>query len=251
MCRLSQILAAVALSVGALSLATTVYAQSTTNLPIRGVVRALTTASISTDLAVPIKELNFRKGQEFKKGVVLAAFDCARFEAERGALMAERKVQSLTVSNNLSLLKLNAIGHFDLEISKAKLNKADAEVSRLNVRLARCIVKAPFDGKVAEVATHQYETPKTGVPFIKIIESGKLEIDFIVPSKWLSWIKPGTTFSFRIDETAKTYEGIVARLGALVDPVSQTVEVRGRFLGTNKGLLSGMSGSARFLGSGS
>lgn len=247
--KLRQVLAVFTLSVGAVSLSTLTLAQSTTNLPIRGVVRAVNTAAISTDLSVPIKTLNFHKGQGFKKGATLADFDCVRFEAERGALLAERKVHSLTVANNLSLLKLNAIGQFDLEVSKARLSKADAEVNRLNVRLSQCVVKAPFDGKVAEVVTRQYETPKTGVPFIKIIETGKLEIDFIIPSKWLGWVNQGTSFSFRIDETAKTYEGVVVRLGASVDPVSQTVEVRGRFSNANEGLLSGMSGSARFIGS--
>ncbi len=232
--------------VGAILATAPAYAQASNNLPIRGVVRAVNIAAISTDLLLPIKVLNFRKGQSFKKGQVLATFDCTRLEAERGALLAERKIQALTVQNNLSLLKLNAIGKFDLEISAAKLSRADAEVNRLNVRLARCVIKAPFDGKVANTVTRRYETPRSGVPFIEIIETSKLQVDFIVPSKWLAWVKTGTKFAFRIDETGKTYDGQVLRLGALVDPVSQTVEVRGRFEGISPELLSGMSGSASF-----
>ncbi len=231
---------------GLMTMSVSGFAQTSSNLPIRGVVRALNTASISTDLQVPIKILNFRKGQGFKKGVTLVTFDCARFQAERMVLLAERKVQALSVDNNLSLFKLNAIGQFDLEISKAKLSKADAEVNRMDVRLKNCVVKAPFDGQVAVTETYQYETPKAGVPFIKIIETSKLEIDFIVPSKWLAWMKTGTKFSFRIDETGKTYEGRVLRLGASVDPVSQTIEVRGQFSGKTDQLFSGMSGAANF-----
>lgn len=247
----SQNLATTVIVAGLVSMSVSGFAQTSSNLPIRGVVRALNTASISTDLQVPIKTLNFRKGQSFKKGVTLAIFDCARFKAERLSLLAERKVQALSVDNNLSLFKLNAIGQFDLEISKAKLSKADADVNRLDVRLKNCIVKAPFDGQMAETVTYQYETPKIGVPFIKIIQTSKLEIDFIVPSKWLAWMKTGTKFSFRIDETGKTYEGSVLRLGASVDPVSQTIEVRGRFSGETGQLFSGMSGSANFDGPGS
>jgi len=242
---------AIAVLVGTVFASGTVYAQSDNGLPIRGVVRALNTAAISTDLLLPIKKLNFRKGQEFKRGQVLAAFDCSRLEAERGALLAERKVQLLTVQNNLSLLKLNAIGKFDLEISKARFSKADAEVNRLDVRLARCVIKAPFDGKVASSVTLQYETPRAGVPFVEIVETSKLEVDFIVPSKWLAWLKTGTKFSVRIDETAKSYSGQVLRLGATVDPVSQTIEIRGRFTGETNDLLAGMSGSAKFDGPGS
>ena len=236
---------------GMLALSANAYAQTASNLPIRGVVRAVNVAAISTDLLVPIRQLNFRKGQKFRKGQTLVTFDCARFEAERGALLAERKVQSLTVENNLSLLKLNAVGQFELEISKAKLDKADAEIKRLDVRLSRCVVKAPFDGQVAETSTLQFETPQAGVPFIKIIETSQLEIDFIVPSNWLAWLRPKAKFSFRIDETGKTYDGQVLRLGAAVDPVSQTVEVRGRFSDLSEELFSGMSGTASFDGPGS
>jgi len=229
----------------------TTIAQNADSFPVRGVVRALNTAAISTDLSVPIKKLHYRQGENFKKGDTLIEFDCARFFAERGILVAEQEIQYLTYKNNLTLQKHSAIGEFDVEISKGKVNKADAEISRLDVRLARCKVKAPFDGQVEETATLQYETPKPGTPFINITEVGKLEIDFIVPSKWLSWIGPGTKFSFKLDENSKTYEGLVSRLGASVDPVSQTIEIRGKFLKENKGLFAGMSGSGKFIGPGS
>ena len=71
-----QSLAGMVFSASVVFLSVTVMAQSATNLPIRGVVRAVNTAAISTDLAVPIKKLNFRKGQGFKKDDVLVAFDC-------------------------------------------------------------------------------------------------------------------------------------------------------------------------------
>ena len=223
----------------------------TSNLPIRGVVRAINTAAISTDLSVPIKQLHYRQGESFKKGDALIEFECDRFVAERGILLAEQEIQALTYKNNLTLQTHNAIGEFDVEISQAKVRKAVAEVNRLDVRLAQCTVKAPFDGRVEETVVLQYETPKPGVPFIKVIEFGKLEIDFIVPSKWTSWIKPGTNFSFKLDENSKTYAGQVIRLGASVDPVSQTIEIRGRFAEQNKGVFAGMSGSAKFVVPGS
>lgn len=226
-------------------------AQSTQNLPIRGVVRAVNTAAISTDLQVPIQRLYYKKGESFKSGDTLVKFDCARFAAEKNTLQAERKVQYLTYKNNQTLLKHRAIGEFDVEISKAKVGKADAEIRRLDVRLSTCTVKAPFDGRIRDTPVLQYETPKPGAPFIEIIDTGDMAIDFIVPSNWLAWMKIGTKFSFRIDETKKTYDGQVSRLGASVDPVSQTIEIRGAFAGKPKGVFVGMSGSARFFGPGS
>ncbi len=221
-------------------------AQDATQLPIRGVVRAVNTAAISTSLVVPIKTLPFREGQSFKKGDLLVSFKCEHLVAERSTLLAERKIQSLTYENNKTLLKHRAIGQFDVQISKAKVNKADAEIKRLDVRIGQCKILAPFSGKVEEALVRQYETPKSGVPFIKIIETGAHEIELIVPSKWLSWLKVGAKFNFLIDETGKSFRGIVSRLGAAVDPVSQTVEVKGKLSNADDSVLVGMSGSGQF-----
>ena len=60
------------------------------------------------------------------------------------------KIQSLTHQNNITLLKHSAIGEFDVLISKAKVTKADAEIMRLEVRIAQCVVKAPSDGRIEE-----------------------------------------------------------------------------------------------------
>lgn len=221
-------------------------AQEANQLPIRGVVRALNTAAISTDLVVPIKALPFREGQSFKKGDILVSFDCARLIAERATLQAERRIQSLTYQNNQTLLKHRAIGEFEVQISQAKVAKADAQIKRLEVRISQCNVRAPFDGRIEEELVRQYETPKSGVPYIKIIESGASEIELIVPSKWLAWLKIGAKFNFTVDETGKSFNGIVSQLGAAVDPVSQTVEVKGKLINADDSVLVGMSGAGQF-----
>jgi RND family efflux transporter MFP subunit len=236
----------IGLAVLAFEPANSASAQSDSPLPIRGVVRALNVAAISSDLTIPIKKIVFREGETFKRGDVLVEFDCGRLLAEKSALLAERKVQSLTYRNNKTLLKHRAIGEFDVMISKAKVGKADAEIKRLDVRISQCSVAAPYDGKVDEIFVHQYETPKPGTPYIRIIATGGKELEFIVPSKWLAWLREGSKFSFTIDETGKTYHGTVSRLGASVDAVSQTIQIKGKLDNEPPEIFVGMSGSAKF-----
>lgn len=229
----------------------TLKAQDGSQLPIRGVVRALNSAAISTDLVFPIKSLPFREGEAFKTGDVLVKFDCARLNAERATLLAERKIQSLTHQNNRTLLKHRAIGQFDVQISKAKVTKADAEIKRLEVRISQCVVKAPFDGRIEEALVRQFETPKSGAPFIRIIESGEHEIELIVPSKWLAWLKAKDQFTFTIDETGKSFNAVISQLGVAVDPVSQTIEIKAKLLNGDASVIVGMSGAGLFVQPGS
>ncbi|MCB1417044.1 MAG: hypothetical protein KDJ64_11600, partial [Nitratireductor sp.] len=73
---------------------------------------------------------------------------------------------------------------------------------------------------------------------------------------WLRWLSPGRTFSFTVEETGRTIETSIDRIGAEVDPVSQTVVI---YAGVDKGktgakaggtedILAGMSGTASFHG---
>ena len=56
--------------------------------PIRGVVRAVRQATISSEAALRAVEVPFREGDRFKRGDLLVAFDCRRqiaeYEAGRG-----------------------------------------------------------------------------------------------------------------------------------------------------------------------
>ncbi len=79
-----------------------------------------------------------------------------------------------------------------------------------------------------------------------ILDTGVLELQMIVPSRWLAWIKPGQHFSVQIDELGKVVAGQVARIGARIDPVSQSIAITGVIDGSTAQLLPGMSGWATF-----
>lgn len=216
------------------------------NLPIRGVVRPLTQAIISTDIAAPVAKVGFKEGQSFKKGDVLIAFECHRYEAELAAAVAQMKEMQINVDTNTFLEKRDAANKQDLEISKARAAKASAEVDGLKARISQCVIEAPFDGRIADLGIREYEMPATGKPLIHILAAGELEIDLILPSNWLAWLKPGAEFKFLIDETRQSYDGAVTRIGASVDTISQTIKVTARFKDPTIDVLPGMSGSARF-----
>ncbi|OAN50677.1 hypothetical protein A6A04_17785 [Paramagnetospirillum marisnigri] len=64
----------------------------------------------------------------------------------------------------------------------------------------------------------------------------------MVPSKWLVWLKPGHAFQVAIDETGKIYPVKMVRIGARIDPISQSVKVTGAIGGHFPELFAGMSG---------
>jgi membrane fusion protein, multidrug efflux system len=220
-------------------------------LSARGVVKAVAEATISVDYAARIKKLSKREGQSFKAGDVLIAFDCRRYSAEVGAARATVRARELKMSNNRKLLQRGAIGANEVQISEAEFMQAEAEVTALQARTGSCDFKAPFDGLMVERIAQEHESPAPNQPLIKIVDTTRLEVEAIVPSKWLSWIKPGEEFQFVIDETGASVSAEVQRMGAVVDPISQTIKAYGVLKVKDPSVLPGMSGTATFTQAGS
>lgn len=221
-------------------------AAATDEEPARGVVRAEIEATISSELVAQISALPFKPGEAFRKGDVLVGFDCRRYEAELRAAKAEARASAITVQQDRHLLKRGAAGANDLAIAEAKLARAEAEADALEVRLAQCLIKAPFDGRVSDRPVDLFERPGANQPLLTIVKDGNLEIDLIVPSSWVVWLARDTPFTFSIDETGTRHQARIERIGAVVDPISRTLRVTGRLIGEAGVIRPGMSGSAIF-----
>jgi membrane fusion protein, multidrug efflux system len=216
------------------------------NVPVRGIIRALDQAALSTDLQARAVTIGFREGEAFKKGDLLIAFDCERYRAETQSAEAVAREMRLTLESNQQLEKFRAVGKQDVEISRARVDKAEAEARSLKSRVQQCDVFAPYDGRVAELSINQYEQPQANKPYLVIVGYSRLEIEVIVPSSWLSWVKPGTPLTFLVDETKNGYAAHIARIGASVDAVSQMAKVIATFDVPVSDVLPGMSGGAQF-----
>ncbi|QDY69703.1 efflux RND transporter periplasmic adaptor subunit [Qingshengfaniella alkalisoli] len=212
----------------------------------RGIVRAVQRAEIGNDLGFVLSRLPFREGDRFKKGDVLAAFDCRDLEAELRAAEALMQQEELTRANNARLAELNATGTFEVRLSEAKVAQSTAQVEAIHSRLDRCEIEAPFDGTVAAVYANAFELANPSEPFIEIVDTNDLEIDLLVPSDWLRWLSPGAEFDIAIDETGQELAARIIRIVPQVDAVSQTVKVIGQFSGPAENVLPGMSGPVRF-----
>jgi membrane fusion protein, multidrug efflux system len=213
---------------------------------VRGVVRALTEATVAVDYSAKVVRLPILEGMAFKQGQVLISFDCRKNNAEVVAAVAAVKSRDLVYRNNKKLQDRGAMGANEVQVSLADLEKARADVQAIRARTGSCDFKAPFSGRMVERIVQEHETPGPNQPLIKIVDTTRLEVEAIIPSKWLQWIKRGERFEFKIDETGETLTAEVLRTGAMVDPVSQTIQAYGAIVGRSQTVLPGMSGTAVF-----
>jgi membrane fusion protein, multidrug efflux system len=213
---------------------------------IRGVIKAKQESTIASKMTARIVNMPFSKGQSFRRGALLASFDCSTISAQLRAAQAATAAYQKTYETNAELDQYEAVGKNEVAVSKANLGKAAAEANAVKAQLSDCAVYAPFGGTVVEQIAHRGEVAASGQPLLKIQSGGDLEVELIVPSNWLTWLRPGATFAFLIDETGATITGAITQLGAAVDPVSKTIRVTGSVGAADSLILPGMSGSAKF-----
>lgn len=201
---------------------------------------------ISSELSAKISSLPLRDGEAFRAGQTLVAFDCALFQAQLGKAKAALETGRQTLAVQQRLTELNSTGALELQQAQGKVNEGQAEVAYMQATVSRCSIQAPFAGRVAKrlAANHQYVTP--GTPLLGLIDTSELELQLIVPSQWLTRLKVGSKFQVQVDELGKQIGARIVRIGARIDPVSQTVALTGVVEGSPAGLLPGMGGWATF-----
>jgi membrane fusion protein (multidrug efflux system) len=235
------------LSCGLLPLAGAQTLMPSTALPpnksTRVVVQSLMQATLSAEIAARIVQLPWRDGDSFKKGDTLVAFDCAIFEAQRDKVGAELKAANAKLENDRALERTRSIGALEVVLSEVSVSRAQAEMRMAQINTDRCVIQAPWSGRILQRRAQELEVAKLHQEVLSIVSTDALEVMAVVPGQWVRSLKPGQTFEVRIDETGSRHTAEVVALGSQVDAVSQTINVRAR-IARDARLLPGMTGTA-------
>ena len=212
----------------------------------RALVVASQQAVLSSELAAKIESIPVKEMQRFKKGDLLIQFDCSLYEAQKDVVSANANSALVKVESDEQMFQMRTIGKYDLELSKSEYEKAKAELLIAELNLKRCKISAPFDGAVEEILVNTFETIQPQVELMKIIQTDVLELEMVVSSEWISWLTIGHPIVVYIDEIQKEFNATVSGIGANVDPVSQTIQLKGTITDASPALLAGMSGRVLF-----
>jgi membrane fusion protein (multidrug efflux system) len=211
---------------------------------IRAQLTARNYTTLSSEASARIDRIATRVGEHFKKDDLLIVFDCATQRAQVARAKAVATQAEKTAAINQRLANLKSIGQLELDVSRAEVEKARADLAIADAAASKCEIAAPFNGITVEQKAQEFQYATPGQPLLEILDDRSLEVELIAPSRWLAWLKPGYAFQVHIDETDKTYAAGITRVGGRVDPVSQTIKVFGEIRGDAAELMAGMSGRA-------
>lgn len=202
--------------------------------------------TVVSQLVGQVNRLGGDIGSSINKGVPLVTFECSELEAKLKMSDAELASAREQHQAKVRLQGLNAAGEVEVSLAAAAVEKARAQIDVSKAQLKQCVIPAPFAGRIVKLHVRQFQGVTAGQPLVDLVSGGPLKVKLNAPSRWLAWLKNGTTFDIRIDETGKTYPAVVSAINGRVDAVSQSIELEARVNGSFPELLAGMSGNADF-----
>lgn len=221
---------------------------SMNSVQVRGQLVAQRAATLSMGIAGIIEAFPPALGEYVERGATLIALDCAAERAQRNSAAARLEAAESRLKVNERLGELNAVSGLELDLTRSERRVARAELVSIDAQLEKCGLTAPFAGRIVDREVRVHEFVKAGQPALRLVDQTALWIDFVAPSRWLRWLEEGASFEVVIDETGSRHSARVEAVVDEVDPVSQSVQVRGRFAEGAKTdqLLPGMSGDVVF-----
>jgi membrane fusion protein, multidrug efflux system len=124
------------------------------------------------------------------------------------------------------LLEIKAISQDEYDAAKSLQLVNEADKQLLQAQIAKTEIFAPFTGKIGlrTVSVGNYIASNTLIATIQQLDPVKVEFD--VPEKYSSFIKPGLEVSFGTDGSDSTFMARVYALESSITAETRTLKVR-------------------------
>lgn len=221
-------------------------------------------ADIKSEFTAVVEEVYVTEWVRVRKGMPLAKLDTREAEAALQAARAgflQAEVAETRASRELDrAMRLREAGlvteqgldeaRTALEASQAATAAARAQLQAAETRLAKAVLRAPFDGTVAYRGVNPGDRVENmgGEPLFRIVDNRLLELTVSVPSTALSSLRTGQPLEFSTEAIpGRTFCGKVQFINPSADPVSRSVKVVAHVPNDDETLRGGLFVKGRIL----
>ena len=232
----------------------------TTGPTLSGTLEPELAATVRAELGGSLTELRADDGQRVKRGQVLARIDDTSLQdayiSARAALRSAEATAQLARRNADRARRLNAAGAVadrEVEDAETSATTAEGQVADAKARLAtaskqlgKTVLRAPFDGVVANVTVSEGDVVQSGATLLSVLDPTTLRLEASVPAEDIAAVKPGTPVQFTVSGfEGRRFTGTVERVSPAVDPATRQVRVIVSLANLERSLVAGLFADGR------
>ncbi len=181
---------------------------------------------LRSEISAKVIKVFFKEGSKVKKGDLLVKMNDAEQQAQLQRAQYRQALAEQMENRQQQLFERKFSSQEEYDSAVTELNIVKADVQLIKAQIKKSEIRAPFDGTVGlrYVSEGSYITPATRIATLQ--DNGTLKIDFAIPEKYASLIKPGDKISFTIQGSSKNYVGTVYALDPKIDVATRTLNMR-------------------------
>jgi multidrug efflux system membrane fusion protein len=225
-----------------------------------GTITPLQTVQIKSMVTAQIMKVNFKEGQDVRKGQLLFSLDDRTFRADlgkaQGALLKDQAAAANARAQQKrmqALLKEGVIAQqaYDEQDSQASQFDAAVEADKAAVESAKvsllyCKIYSPIDGRTGDLLVKEGNVIKANdVPLVVINQIAPIYANFAIPERYLADIKKfSSTGTLKVtamlpDTTTPLAQGKVSFIDNMVDRTTGTIAMKADFVNAERKLWPG------------
>lgn len=228
------------LELSAMDVVTVKAARLANDIAITGTLNPGQQTILNARVAGEIKAIGVREGQAVRAGQTLVVQDdrdlTARLQ-QADASLATAKAEAALAKQRLDQTKplfdqqyasANDLANAErqLDIKKAQVKSAEVSLSQARQQLADMVVRAPFNGVIAERLVDSGQSVQANAPLLKIVDLSQLELVAQVAASEVSAIQVGQMVHFSADGfDNKLFAGRISRINPVARNGSRRVDV--------------------------
>lgn len=200
------------------------------------------TAQLRAEISGQVLSVQFQEGDHVTKDQVLLKIDDSELRAQLAQAEATFHLAELNLKRSENLSEARSMSQAEADRFSSEHASTRAALSLLRVRVAKTEIKAPFDGVIGArtISPGDYITAATVITTLD--DLSRLKIDFQVPERFTSKVKPGTTFIVRAQTPAgeARAQGEVYFISSVIDRSTRSSQVKGYVKENPAGFQPGM-----------
>lgn len=205
-----------------------------------GTVQSREAVSLTAPVTARVVAVHFTDGQVVSKGTLLVELDKAQTSAQEREIRVRLSQAQSEWKRVKALAKADMATASERDAQRALMQAARAELGTVGAALADRNIVAPFSGVLGlrRVSPGALVSPTTVVATLDAIDS--VNLDFPVPAKHLSALKPGQTVIAHAAAWKTPFTGTVVAIASRIDRVTRSVTVRARINNEDSRLRPGL-----------
>lgn len=206
-----------------------------------GSLRSRQGVMLRPEVAGRVRSIEFTEGQRVSKGQLLVQLDDQLQSAQVAQARAEMSIAQANHKRNLDLVAQNFISQRSVDESAAALDVAKAKHDLALATLQRLKIVAPFDGVTGLKQVNVGDYLKDGADIVNIEDIDAVLVDFRLPERFQSKIRPGQSAQLQVDALpGRPFTALVQAVDPLIDANGRSVGVRGCIDNRQRQLRPGM-----------